>query len=126
MTPPAVVAPSRRIPQCESLRRTITVPPTWPKPRFFIAPRWLADRLLCARYAHLPLANIGADAPCAMADAFYGRLLRHNRHVLWASETSRPDLGGAEGDDNDVSVVLVLCTPMRVCLLCLLRMPQPR
>ncbi|CAN0492751.1 unnamed protein product, partial [Hapterophycus canaliculatus] len=71
--------------------------------RFFIAPRWLADRLLCARYAHLPLANIGADAPCAMADAFYGRLLRHNRHVLWASETSRPDLGGTEGDDNDVS-----------------------
>lgn len=65
-------------------------------------PRWLADRLLCARYAHLPLANIGADAPCAMADAFFGRLLKHNRHVLWASETSRPDLGGAEGDDNDV------------------------
>ncbi|CAN0189596.1 unnamed protein product, partial [Ectocarpus sp. 4 AP-2014] len=70
--------------------------------RFFIAPRWLADRLLCARYAHLPLANIGADAPCAMADAFFGRLLRHNRHVLWASETSRPDLGGTEGDDNDI------------------------
>ncbi|CAM9095659.1 unnamed protein product, partial [Laminaria digitata] len=70
--------------------------------RFFIAPRWLADRLLCARYAHLPLANIGADAPCAMADAFFGRLLRHNRHVLWASETSRPDLGGTEGDENDV------------------------
>ncbi|CAM9478652.1 unnamed protein product [Pylaiella littoralis] len=70
--------------------------------RFFIAPRWLADRLLCARYAHLPLANIGADAPCAMADAFFGRLLRHNRHALWASETSRPDLGGTEGDDNDI------------------------
>lgn len=70
--------------------------------RFFITPRWLADRLLCARYAHLPLANIGPDAPCAMADAFFGRLLRHNRHVLWASESSRPDLGGTEGDDNDV------------------------
>lgn len=53
-----------------------------------------------------------------MADAFYGRLLRHNRHVLWASETSRPDLGGTEGDDNDVSCLLLLLLLLLWLVLC--------
>ncbi|CAN0333577.1 unnamed protein product, partial [Discosporangium mesarthrocarpum] len=70
--------------------------------RFLLTPMWLKDRLDCARYAHIPLANIGPDAPCSMADIFFGRNLKNNRHILWASETTRPDLGGAEGDNNDL------------------------
>ena len=26
----------------------------------------------------------------------------HNRHLLWASESGFPDLGGLEGDENDI------------------------
>lgn len=69
--------------------------------RFLLMPGWLQNRLLAARYAHLPLGNIGHDSPRMMADVFFSRLLKHNRHVLWASESSKPDLGGAEGDEND-------------------------
>ncbi|KAM3572228.1 hypothetical protein VYU27_005762 [Nannochloropsis oceanica] len=69
--------------------------------RFLCMPAWLQDRLEAARYSHLPLGNLGADTQRTMADVFFGRLLDGNRHVLWASESTRPDLGGAEDDEND-------------------------
>lgn len=68
--------------------------------RYFALPEKLTSRLAAARYASLPLANLGADPFVAMADAFLGRLLAHNRHVLWASEAGCPDLGGSEGDEH--------------------------
>jgi Domain of unknown function (DUF1744) len=37
---------------------------------------WLLDRLDSARYSHIPIANLGADARCTMADVTYGRLLQ--------------------------------------------------
>ena len=69
--------------------------------RFLCMPAWLGDRLQAARYAHLPLGNLGQDPQRTMADVLLGRLLKGNRHVLWASEGPRPDLGGAEDDEND-------------------------
>ncbi len=48
----------------------------------------------------MPISNIGGDFAVDMADIFYSRLLRHNKHVLWISPSSLPDLGGAEMDNN--------------------------
>ena len=52
------------------------------------------------RYANVPLGNLGHDTALSSADILFARLLRHNRHVLWASDCARPDLGGAELDEN--------------------------
>jgi Domain of unknown function (DUF1744) len=27
---------------------------------------------------------------------------QHNRHVLWASEATHPDIGGSENEENDI------------------------
>ena len=57
---------------------------------------WLQNQLEQARYAHVPLGNIPSDPALFVSDVFYSRhLLRHN-HVLWASPTDKPDLGGTE------------------------------
>lgn len=62
--------------------------------RFLIFPRWFDDRLTSARYAHIPLCNLGPDALTTMIDVTFSRSLIHNRHLLWASEgTNAPDLG---------------------------------
>lgn len=37
-----------------------------------------------------------------MVDVFLGRMIQHNRMVLWASESGHPDLGGKEEDENDL------------------------
>jgi DNA polymerase epsilon subunit 1 len=66
--------------------------------RFLIFPRWFADRLECARYAHVPLCNLGSDALTTIIDVLFARQLQHNRHLLWASEGPLPDIGGAEAD----------------------------
>ena len=54
----------------------------------------LQNQLEQARYAHVPFGNIPSDPALFVSDVFYSRhLLRHN-HVLWASPTDKPDLGG--------------------------------
>jgi DNA polymerase epsilon subunit 1 len=63
---------------------------------------WWTERLRCARYAHMPLGNMSDDFAVSMADIFYARLLAHNNHLLWVSNTSKPDLGGLETDENDL------------------------
>jgi DNA polymerase epsilon subunit 1 len=68
--------------------------------RFLIFPRWLKDRVLCARHSHIPLCNLGADSLTTMIDVTFGRQLLHNRHLLWSSEGLHPDLGGAETDEH--------------------------
>lgn len=52
------------------------------------------------RYYHLPIGNMPADPIMFGADVFFARLLQKHNFVLWASPTSRPDLGGREVDDN--------------------------
>eukprot|EP01038_Epipyxis_sp_PR26KG_P011543 gene11543-15462_t len=70
--------------------------------RFLIFPRWFEDRLVCSRYAQIPVCNLGADSLTTMIDVIYSRHLVHNRHALWASEGSMPDLGGAELEDRAI------------------------
>ncbi|KAJ8035463.1 DNA polymerase epsilon catalytic subunit A [Holothuria leucospilota] len=53
-----------------------------------------------SRYFHLPVGNMPEDSGIFGADLFYARHLQKQNHVLWASPTDRPDLGGREADDN--------------------------
>ncbi|XP_041470272.1 DNA polymerase epsilon catalytic subunit A-like isoform X2 [Lytechinus variegatus] len=64
-----------------------------------------ADYLLLSyleqsRYFHIPVGNLPEDAGIAGADLFFARHLNKHGHVMWASPTNRPDLGGKEADDN--------------------------
>ncbi|XP_071480194.1 DNA polymerase epsilon catalytic subunit A-like [Diadema antillarum] len=53
-----------------------------------------------SRYFHIPVGNLPEDAGIAGADLFFARHLNKHGHVMWASPTNRPDLGGKEADDN--------------------------
>jgi DNA polymerase epsilon subunit 1 len=64
--------------------------------RYLFFPTWFKDRLECARYAHIPVCNLGMDAPTTMTDVMFARQLQHNRHLLWCSEGTKPDLGTSE------------------------------
>lgn len=52
------------------------------------------------RYLHIPVGNMPKDSSLFGADLFFARHLQKHNHVLWASPTERPDLGGKEADDN--------------------------
>uniref|UniRef100_A0A915AYJ0 DNA polymerase epsilon catalytic subunit n=1 Tax=Parascaris univalens TaxID=6257 RepID=A0A915AYJ0_PARUN len=60
---------------------------------------YLHDYVEVSRYLRIPLGNIPADLSLFAADLFYARNLCRHGYVLWASPTSRPDLGGKELDD---------------------------
>lgn len=62
--------------------------------------KWLEQHLLYARYAHIPIGNIPSDVTILAADVFYARHLYRGNHVLWASTSPLPDLGGKEEDDQ--------------------------
>lgn len=64
--------------------------------RLVECPPWLADRFATANFANLPVGNLGDDAFVRVADVAFARLLRRNRHLLWASEGSKPDLGSTD------------------------------
>jgi len=59
---------------------------------------WLRERARLAAYAHLPLGNFGDDWVVCVADAFFSRALRDAGHLLWASPSGEPDLGGGAAD----------------------------
>ncbi|EYC25275.1 hypothetical protein Y032_0012g1799 [Ancylostoma ceylanicum] len=52
-----------------------------------------------ARYLHIPIGSVPSDAGMLGLDLFFARNLQKAGHVLWASPSSRPDLGGKELDD---------------------------
>ncbi|OQR91614.1 DNA polymerase epsilon catalytic subunit, partial [Thraustotheca clavata] len=54
------------------------------------------DVLECARYSQLPIGNMTGDPAIVMLDATFARILTRQQHLLWASSTSAPDLGGIE------------------------------
>lgn len=54
---------------------------------------WLGERAQVARYAQLPVGNLGADWVLAAWDARFARHLRDQGHLLWAQDPSLPDLG---------------------------------
>lgn len=66
---------------------------------FVLAGENLKERINKARYAYTPLGNLETDSPLAAIDTLYARNLSKNRHVLWYSNTSLPDLGGHEDQD---------------------------
>uniref|UniRef100_A0A1I7WS66 DNA polymerase epsilon catalytic subunit n=1 Tax=Heterorhabditis bacteriophora TaxID=37862 RepID=A0A1I7WS66_HETBA len=57
-----------------------------------------------ARYLHIPIGNIPNDAGLLGLDLFFARHLQRAGYALWASPTSRPDLGGKELDDLRLSI----------------------
>lgn len=57
-------------------------------------------RLEQCRYLHVPLGNLPRDATTFGCDLFYARHLQKHSHLLWCSESGRPDFGGKEADDN--------------------------
>jgi hypothetical protein len=63
--------------------------------RFQLFPLWFQDRLLCARYANIPLCNFmnNQDSVMSMWDVLYARQCIVQRHVLWANEARIPDVG---------------------------------
>lgn len=61
---------------------------------------WLHNQIEIARYVHAPVGNLPPDHHAFTCDLFFARQLRRQNHVLWASPSTRPDLGGKEDDDN--------------------------
>lgn len=49
--------------------------------RYLIFPRWFSDRLQSARYALVPVCNLGTDALTTILDVVYARQLVHNRYM---------------------------------------------
>lgn len=47
------------------------------------------------------MGNLGTDHSITVADTLLARNLIANNHLLWISGTPRPDLGGAEEDENN-------------------------
>lgn len=62
---------------------------------------WLSSQVTLSRFAGIPIGNMSASHAHAQAiDVLMGRELMNKDHVLWASESMHPDLGGLESDDN--------------------------
>ena len=45
-----------------------------------------------------PIGNLGRDLVASVADIFFARSLEMNKHLLWCSSSSSPDLGQADVD----------------------------
>ncbi|XP_067928568.1 DNA polymerase epsilon catalytic subunit A-like [Watersipora subatra] len=56
------------------------------------------------RYLHVPIGNVPVDSELFACDLFYSRYLARENHVLWASLTDTPDLGGKQTDDKRFAV----------------------
>lgn len=68
--------------------------------RFTEIPDWLKEKINFARYSCIPLCNLGqGDAPLFIIDTLFARNLTLNKHLLWYSDTGKPDLGGHEDRD---------------------------
>ena len=64
---------------------------------------WLADKVSTSHFSHVPVGNIGDDEVITISDIMFARELQQNHHVLWVSQSNRPDLGGAQEDDNTLA-----------------------
>jgi DNA polymerase epsilon subunit 1 len=71
--------------------------------RFTEMEDWLKERINFSRYSLIPVGNFESDAPISIIDTLYARNLSLNKHVLWYSDTSKPDLGGHEDRDYRIS-----------------------
>ena len=70
--------------------------------RFAEMGAWLPNQLALSKFAGIPVGNVSLqDVHTQALDVLFGRELASNNHVLWASPSHEPDLGGAETDDNE-------------------------
>lgn len=67
--------------------------------RFLEIPQAIKEKINFSRYSLVPLCNLSEDAPLTIIDTLYARNLSLSRHVLWYSDTQKPDLGGHEEKD---------------------------
>jgi len=63
--------------------------------RFTDVEEWVESQVNTSRYSLIPLCNLGEDN-ISIIDTLYSRSLHKNKHLLWYSDTSLPDLGGNE------------------------------
>ena len=61
---------------------------------------WLASRVAVARYAHIPVGNLGKDWCLHVADTFFARALRDDGQLLWTGPGGAPDLGGGAAESG--------------------------
>jgi DNA polymerase epsilon subunit 1 len=68
--------------------------------RFLQSDSWWSSAVATANYAQIPAGNLETDVPLFASDVLFARLLRQSNHILWASDSGFPDLGGIEeGED---------------------------
>jgi DNA polymerase epsilon subunit 1 len=67
--------------------------------RFIEMPEWIKERINFSRYSYIPICNLEQDSSIFIIDTLYARNLAMNKHILWYSDTSKPDLGGHEDRD---------------------------
>ena len=60
-------------------------------------PDFLKQLIDFCRYSHVPIGNLEGDKLIFVIDLFYSRILRSANCLSWYSDTSSPDLGGANG-----------------------------
>ncbi|KAI0562912.1 DNA polymerase epsilon catalytic subunit [Gracilaria domingensis] len=61
---------------------------------------WLPNQLLLSRFPGIPIGNMSlTDVHAQALDVLFGPELINLDHILWASTSSQPDLGGLEEDD---------------------------
>lgn len=75
---------------------------------------WLQERVALARYCHLPVGNMTGDWILNTADALYARCLRDADHLLWAVDSSLPDVAGPANAQEDTSRFLLEQPTMEV------------
>lgn len=59
----------------------------------------IRERINFSRYSYIPVCNLEDDFPLYIIDTLYARNLNFNKHVLWYSDSIKPDLGGHEDRD---------------------------
>lgn len=67
--------------------------------RFIDMPEWVRERINFSRYSYIPVGNLEGDCPLFIIDTLFARTLQNSKHILWYSDTSKPDLGGHEDRD---------------------------
>lgn len=75
----------------------------------------MQERVALARYCHLPVGNMTGDWILNTADALYARCLRDADHLLWAVDSSLPDVAGPANAQEDTSRFLLEQPTMEVC-----------
>eukprot|EP01104_Vermistella_antarctica_P000854 TRINITY_DN1094_c0_g1_i4.p1 TRINITY_DN1094_c0_g1~~TRINITY_DN1094_c0_g1_i4.p1 ORF type:complete len:1939 (-),score=642.87 TRINITY_DN1094_c0_g1_i4:40-5856(-) len=65
------------------------------------------DMVDFAKFAQVPIGNLDSDYVLDVIDVFFSRALTESGHLLWVSDSGRPDLGLSEDDDNSFDDELV-------------------